>query len=386
MILPPATLGLLGGGQLGRFFVVAAHELGYRVIVLDPDPDSPAGRIADEHLAAVYDDPAALGYLAESCAAVTTEFENVPAKVLHFLAMSGRVRPGAEAVAICQNRSVEKEFLKRNGFPHAPYADIRNEEDAQKADAGLFPGILKVACFGYDGKGQARVKNREEARAAFRQFSFEPCVLEKMLPLDHEVSVVLARDETGEVKCFPAVENHHLHGVLDISSVPPARACLSESAENMAAEIARKIDYVGVMAVEYFVVRGQLYVNEMAPRPHNSGHYTLDACVTDQFEQQVRVLCGLPLGDTRLHSAATMVNLLGDLWYLDAPSHARVPEWQKLLAVPNLKLHLYGKRHAKPGRKMGHFTVVGEDAGDVQKSALAGRRAIGIQGPVKEMT
>lgn len=382
MILPPATLGLLGGGQLGRFFVKAAHELGYRVIVLDPDPLSPAGRSADEHLATAYDDPAALGYLADSCAAVTTEFENVPAKSLHYLALSVLVRPGPEAVAICQNRSAEKAFLKRNSFPHAPYADICNEEDAQKAAATLFPGILKVARFGYDGKGQARVKNGAEAQAAFRAFGFEPCVLEKMLSLDHEISVVLARDEAGAVKCFPAAENRHLHGVLDISSVPSAQTGLIESAEKMAAEIARHMNYVGVMAVEYFVVRGQLSVNEMAPRPHNSGHYTLDACVTDQFEQQVRVLCGLPLGDTRFHSAATMVNLLGDLWYLDDPNQSREPDWQKLLAVPNLKLHLYGKRHAKPGRKMGHFTVVGVDAGEVQKSALAGRRAIGIQDPV----
>jgi 5-(carboxyamino)imidazole ribonucleotide synthase len=385
MILPPATLGLLGGGQLGRFFVMAAHELGYRVVVLDPDPDSPAGRIADQHLAAAYDDPVALDCLAQSCAAVTTEFENVPAKALHYLAMSVRVRPGAEVVAICQNRGAEKEFLKRHGFPHVPYADIRNEDDARHADTELFPAILKVARFGYDGKGQARVQNSEEALAAFRRFSLEPCVLEKMLPLDHEVSVVLARNEAGEVRCFPAVENHHLHGVLDISSVPLAPACRIGKAEKMAADIARQMDYVGVLAVEYFVVREQLYVNEMAPRPHNSGHYTLDACITDQFEQQVRVLCRLPLGDTRPHSAATMVNLLGDLWYLDAPSHAREPDWQKLLAMPNLKLHLYGKRHAKPGRKMGHFTVVGADAGDVKKSALAGRRAIGIQGPVGGM-
>jgi 5-(carboxyamino)imidazole ribonucleotide synthase len=385
MILPPATLGLLGGGQLGRFFVMAAHELGYRVVVLDPDPDSPAGRIADLHLSKAYDDPAALGQLARSCAAVTTEFENVPAETLHYLAMSVRVRPGAAAVATCQNRSAEKEFLKRNGFPHAPYTDIRNEEDAQNADVNLFPGILKVARFGYDGKGQVRVANGEEARVAFRQFSFEPCVLEKLLPLDHEVSVVLARDELGEVKCFPAVENHHLHGILDISSVPPAQSCPADAAGKIAAEIAHKIDYVGILAVEFFVVRGQLYVNEMAPRPHNSGHYTLDACVTDQFEQQVRVLCGLPLGDTRLHSAATMINLLGDLWYLDAPGHACEPDWRKLLAVPNLKLHLYGKRHAKPGRKMGHFTVVGDDACDVKKSALAGRHAIGSQGPAWQL-
>lgn len=378
MILPPATLGLLGGGQLGRFFVMAAHELGYRVMVLDPDPDSPAGRIADEHLAAAYDDSAALDHFAESCVAVTTEFENVPADTLAYLARSLHVRPGADAVAICQNRSAEKEFLKRHGFSHAPYADICSEDDVLKADASLFPGILKVARFGYDGKGQARVWNEEEALAAFRRFGFEPCVLEKMLALDQEISVVLARDEAGEVKCFPTVENRHRHGVLDISSVPPACDCLTDHAEVVAAKIACEMGYVGVMAIEYFVVQGQLFVNEMAPRPHNSGHYTLDACVTDQFEQQVRVLCGLPLGDTRRHSAAVMVNLLGDLWYPQADHPASEPDWQKLLVVPNLKLHLYGKRHAKPGRMMGHFTVIGEDTQKTIGAANVARTAIGI--------
>ena len=385
MILPPATLGLLGGGQLGRFFVMAAHELGYRVVVLDPDHDSPAGRIADEHLVAGYADPVALGYMIQSCVAVTTEFENVPANTLHYLAMFVRVRPGAEAVAICQNRSTEKGFLKRHGLPHAPYADIRNEEDAKKADAGLFPGILKVARFGYDGKGQVGVKNRAEVLAAFRQLRFEPCVLEKLLPLDHEVSVVLARDDTGRVKCFPAAENKHRHGILDASSVPPSRACLTGNLANMAEDIARNLDYVGVLAVEFFVVRNQIYVNEMAPRPHNSGHYTLDACVTSQFEQQVRALCGLPLGDARLHSAAAMVNLLGDLWYPKGFDHVREPDWQELLAMPNLKLHLYGKRHVEPGRKMGHFTVLADDPTETVRMAMVARAAIGIKDPLLEL-
>ena len=378
MILPPATLGLLGGGQLGRFFVMAAHELGYRVVVLDPDSDSPAGRIADEHLVAGYADSAALSRLSKSCIAVTTEFENVPATTLHYLAMSVRVRPGAEAVAICQNRSAEKGFLKRHGFPHAPYADIHSEDDVKNSSDDLFPGILKVARFGYDGKGQARVKDKAEALAAFRQFSYEPCVLEQMLPLDYEVSVVLARDEAGQVKCFPVVENTHRHGILDVSSVPPSRACLTRNVENIAADIARNMDYVGVLAVEFFVVRNHIYVNEMAPRPHNSGHYTLDACVTNQFEQQVRTLCGLPLGDARLHSAAAMINLLGDLWYPKGSDDIREPDWQKLLAMPNLKLHLYGKRHAKPGRKMGHFTVLGQDAASTVEMSMAARAAIGI--------
>jgi len=380
VILPPATLGMLGGGQLGRFFVMAAHELGYRVIVLDPDANSPAGRIADRHLQAAYEDQDALNVFAGSCAAVTTEFENVPAESLAYLAKFVPVRPGAEAVAICQNRMAEKGFLKRSGIPHAPYADVRSEDDLAAADAALFPGILKVARFGYDGKGQARVANGAEAIAAFRHFKAEPCVLEAMLPLDYEVSVVLARAASGEVNYFPVAENLHTRGILDVSIVPARTGtCMSGDAQEIATRVAQQMDYVGTLGVEFFVSCGQLYVNEMAPRPHNSGHYTLDACVSNQFEQQVRALCDLPLGESRGHSAAAMVNLLGDLWYLDDPHHAREPDWSKLHAVPNLKLHLYGKHHARPGRKMGHFTVIGSDAAQVQEAALAARTAIGIR-------
>jgi 5-(carboxyamino)imidazole ribonucleotide synthase len=379
MILPPATLGMLGGGQLGRFFVIAAHELGYRVVVLDPDPQSPAGRIADRHLVADYDDADALNQMAESCAAVTTEFENVPSASLAYLSKFLPVRPGADAVAISQNRSAEKGFLKQHGFPHAPYADVCSEADIAEANAGLFPGILKVARFGYDGKGQARVASREEALLAFRQLKNEPCVLEQMLPLDYEVSVVLSRDEAGRVKCFPTAENSHRHGILDVSIVPArTTGCMAGDAQELAEGIAQQMGYVGTLAVEFFVVRGQLLVNEVAPRPHNSGHYSIDACITNQFEQQVRALTGLPLGEARAHSAAVMVNLLGDLWYLQDPHHSHEPDWVKLLAIPNLKLHLYGKHHARPGRKMGHFTVIGSDAQKVQESALAARRLMGI--------
>jgi 5-(carboxyamino)imidazole ribonucleotide synthase len=384
MILPPATLGMLGGGQLGRFFVIAAHELGYRVVVLDPDPQSPAGRIAERHLVAAFDDPDALDTLAGSCAAVTTEFENVPAGSLAYLSKFLPGRPNAEAVAISQNRSAEKGFLKRHGFPHAPYADIRREEDIAGANAGLFPGILKVARFGYDGKGQIRVAGRDEALLAFRQLKNEPCVLEQRLALDYEVSVVLARDAEGRVKCFPVAENSHRHGILDITIVPARTggslaAQLPNAAQEIAEGIAQEMGYVGTLAVEFFVVRGQLVVNEMAPRPHNSGHYSIDACVTNQFEQQVRALTGLPLGEARAHLAAVMVNLLGDLWFQRDPHLSHEPDWAQLLAVPDLKLHLYGKHHARPGRKMGHFTVVGSDARQVQESALAARRLIGIK-------
>jgi len=383
VILPPATLGMLGGGQLGRFFVLAAHEMGYRVVVLDPDPYSPAGKAADVHLVAAYDDPAALEQLAGQCAAVTTEFENVPADTLAFLSKYVTVRPDAEAVRTCQNRSEEKAFLKRHGFPHAPHADIRSEDDLRSAHADLFPGVLKVARFGYDGKGQARVNSRAEAVAAWNGFRNEPCVLERQLQLDCEVSVVLARDEAGQVKCFPTAENSHRKGILDVSIVPARTSgCLAaqlpNEAEEIAAGIAQQMDYIGTLAVEFFVVHGRLYVNEMAPRPHNSGHHSLDACITNQFEQQLRALCGLPLGEARAHSAAVMVNLLGDIWYLDDPHHAKEPDWARLFAIPNLKLHLYGKHHPRPGRKMGHFTVIGNDPEEVRKSALAARRAMGI--------
>ncbi|TXH06469.1 MAG: 5-(carboxyamino)imidazole ribonucleotide synthase [Rhodocyclaceae bacterium] len=378
MILPPATLGMLGGGQLGRFFVTAAHEMGYQVWVLDPDRNSPAGQIADRHFCVAYDDYAALDEFANGCAAITTEFENVPADTLDYLAKFVPVRPSAAAVAVCQNRIAEKSFLRDNGFPHGPFVAVNSENDLKSAPASLFPAILKVARFGYDGKGQATVNNVEEALLAFGHFKGEHCVLEQRLALDYEVSVVLARDENGRVACFPTGENQHTRGILDVSIVPArTTGCVRSDAEDVAARIAEKLGYIGTMAVEFFVSRGQLIVNEMAPRPHNSGHATIDACVTNQFEQQVRALCCLPLGEARAHSASVMVNLLGDLWY-DGETY-REPDWAKLYAIPNLKLHLYGKHHARPGRKMGHFTVIGDNAEAVQKTALAARAAIGIK-------
>jgi 5-(carboxyamino)imidazole ribonucleotide synthase len=379
VILPPATLGVLGGGQLGRFFVMAAHEMGYRVMVLDPDPHSPAGLIADEHLIAGYHDPAAVIRMEKECAAVTTEFENVPADTMAHLAKALPVRPSSAAVAICQNRLVEKNFLRKHKLPHAPYAEIFTAADITAAPDLLFPGILKVARFGYDGKGQVRVSNREEAMAAFHKMNNEPCVLEQMLSLDYEVSVVLARDVEGRVKCFPVAENSHRHGILDVSIVPARMGpCSGGDAQELAETVAREMDYVGVLAVEFFVSRGRIYINEMAPRPHNSGHYTIDACAVSQYEQQVRALCGLPLGDGKMHSNAVMVNLLGDLWFAGNMHEAHEPEWQKLFAVPSLRLHLYGKREPRPGRKMGHFTVIGSDPEQVQKIAADARAAIGI--------
>ena len=358
-ILPGATLGILGGGQLGRMFTLAARTMGYKVMVLDPDAASPAGQMADVHVRADYTDHAALKKLGETCAAVTTEFENVPAASLIELANHCRVSPGADAVAIAQDRSHEKSWLRDQGFATAPFALVNAESDLEAALAATgAPALLKVSRFGYDGKGQARVATLDDARAAFREFGGQPCVLEGFVKLEREVSVVLARSDGGECALFPVAENRHENGILDVSIVP-ARVpdALAQEARDTARAVADKLGYVGVMAVEFFVAGGQLLINEIAPRPHNSGHYTLDACVTDQFEQQVRVLCGLPLGDTRLLSPVTMVNILGDRW------HDGGPQWDALLAHPNIKLHLYGKEAARPGRKMGHFNVLDADLG-----------------------
>ena len=371
-ILPGATLGILGGGQLGRMFTIAARTMGYRVMVLDPDAASPAGQMADVHLQADYADHEALKRLGEACAAVTTEFENVPAASLIELANHCRVSPGADAVAIVQDRSHEKSWLAQNGFATTPFALVYSEGDldAGMADVGA-PALLKVARFGYDGKGQARVNTREEARAAFREFDGQPCVLEGFVKLEREVSVVLTRSDAGECALFPVAENRHENGILDVSIVP-ARVpeSLAHQACEMARDVADKLGYVGVMAVEFFVADGRLMVNEIAPRPHNSGHYTLDACVTDQFEQQVRALCGLPLGDTRLLSPVAMVNILGDRW------HDGGPHWNTLLSHPNIKLHLYGKQTARPGRKMGHFNVLDADPDAALRLAEQMRHAL----------
>ena len=379
---PPAMLGMLGGGQLGRFFVIAAHELGYQVTVLDPDKNSPAGKIADVHICANFDDAAALKQMAETCAAITTEFENVPAKSLEMLALTTTVRPSADCVSIAQHRVLEKNFIKDAGLPVAPFAVINSASELPDDASELYPAILKVARFGYDGKGQARVKNQAEATKAFAEFNNETCVLEQMLALDLEVSVVLARDAQGNIAAFPTAENSHLNGILDISIVPArCSEVIKANAQELAKKLAEKLDYVGVLGVEFFVVGKQLLVNEIAPRPHNSGHYTIDACVTNQFEQQVRVMTGLPLGDASMHSDAVMVNILGDSWFAnnhDAKSPALEPAWNKALSHANLKLHLYGKHEPRKARKMGHYTVIGKDLDAALNVALIARSELNI--------
>jgi len=374
VILPGATLGLLGGGQLGRMFTVAARTLGYRVTVLDPDPLSPAAEFATGHLNTAYTHPVSLSELAQTCAAVTTEFENAPAEALLALAERTVVRPSGNAVAVAQDRSREKGFIAAHDLPVGPYADVRGEADFDTALARVrLPAILKTARFGYDGKGQATIASREDLAQAHAQWKRVPCVLEERLALEREISVILARAADGQVEVFPVAENRHARGILDVT-IAPARItdALAAEAKALATRLAQALDYVGVLPVEMFVVGGKLLVNEIAPRPHNSGHYTIDACRTSQFEQQVRVLCGLPLGDPSLHTPAVMVNLLGDIW------GAGEPRWDAVLRHAGAHLHLYGKREARPGRKMGHVTVCEPELARALEVALAIRKDLGI--------
>ena len=361
MIAPGEWLGLLGGGQLGRMFSHAAQALGYRVVVLDPAPDGPAASVADAHIQADYDDLTGLNKLAQRCRAVTTEFENVPAHSLHALSAHCRVTPGASGVEIVQDRIAEKAFISSQGVPVAPHAAVHSPADLMTVGAHLFPGILKVARLGYDGKGQARVKSIDEALDAFKEFGGVPCVLEAMLDLKQELSVVLARGLDGECAVFPIASNVHHEGILAVTTVDGQTTPLSARATDATLAIARGLNNHGVMCVEFFVLKdGQLLVNEIAPRPHNSGHYTMNACVTSQFEQQVRVMAGLPLGSTRLLTPVVMLNILGDVWYPTADDLQVEPDWSAVLAVPGTSLHLYGKREARRARKMGHVNVIGQ--------------------------
>jgi 5-(carboxyamino)imidazole ribonucleotide synthase len=354
-ILPGSTLGILGGGQLGRMFCIAARNMGYQLHVLDPDPDSPAGRIADDHIEATYIDELALDYLARTCDVITTEFENIPAESMRLLASSRPVFPTASIVEIAQNRNKEKAFAERAGLTPAPNYPVFDEADLGPAiKATGLPAILKTATLGYDGKGQYVIESLEQAQEALRANSGVECVLESKIELKKEISVIVARNQRGETAVYPVAENEHRNGILHISIVP-ARVddAIRDKARLQALRLVDALDYVGVLAVEFFLDSGdELLFNEIAPRPHNSGHYTKDGCVTSQFEQQVRVICGLPPGDVRLISPVVMVNLLGDLWY---------PDWRVLLNEPNVKLQLYGKKEARPGRKMGHFNVLDSD-------------------------
>ena len=359
MILPGATLGVLGGGQLGRMFTAEAQRMGYRVAVLDPDPDAPAAQFADIHIQRPWTDVEALTEMAERCAAVTIEFENVPADVMRALAAHVVVRPRADAVAATQDRLDEKGFLNAIGIATAEWAPVRSSDhlrDAWLAIGGV-AGVLKTARMGYDGKGQAMVTSADRLATAYDRLGNVSCVLERRVALEREVSVMVARAPDGTTATWPLAENVHRDGILHTSVVPAmVPDGIATEARQMAARIVTALDYVGVMGVECFVADGgRLLVNELAPRPHNSGHWTLDACATSQFEQQVRILAELPLGSTRALSPIAMVNLLGDLWRLGEP------HWERALAIPGVRLHLYGKREARPGRKMGHLTAVADE-------------------------
>jgi 5-(carboxyamino)imidazole ribonucleotide synthase len=377
-ISPPATLGMLGGGQLGRYALAAARLAGYGTAVLDPDPAAPAGAIADLHLVAAYDDGAALDEMASRCAVVTTEFENPPAAALQRLAGATLVAPPPAAVAIAQDRSAEKAFLERIGIPSAPSVAVFDDADIGAAAALGGPLLVKTARLGYDGKGQRAVEVAADVAMAWAELGQVPCVVEQRLDLDAEVSVVLARRHDGETVSFPIAENVHRDGILDLTVVP-ARIDpgLAAEAERMAAAIAESLDYVGVLAVELFVSGGRVLVNELAPRPHNSGHWTLDAAVTSQFAQQVRAVTGAALGSTAMTvPAVAMVNLLGDLWFAGEGEPEKEPSWPVALGDPAARLHLYGKAVPRPGRKMGHLTVLGADADQVAERALALRRGL----------
>lgn len=383
-IAPGGWLGLLGGGQLGRMFCMAAQSLGYKVVVLDPAEAGPAASVADRHIVADYLDARGLEELAGVALATTTEFENVPAAALDFLAARARVAPAAPSVAIAQDRISEKTFLHGHGIAVAPFAVVREAADLDALPPGLFPGILKSARFGYDGKGQSSVAHVDEARAAWHDMRRQPCVLEHRVALASEISVIVARNDGGDIATWPAAENRHRDGILDVSIVPArVDAALVAAAHDTATRIAAALAYRGVLCVELFVTRaGALLVNEIAPRPHNSGHYTIDACVTSQFEQQARVLAGLPFGDTRQHTPAVMVNLLGDIWFDDDSDVPREPDWDAVLAHPCAKLHLYGKAQPRRARKMGHVTCLGTTLDEALATARAVKAALDIPGEV----
>ena len=375
-IAPGATLGVMGGGQLARMFVHAAQQMGYATAVLDADAASPAGLVAHHHVRADYLDPQGLARLAELSDAVTTEFENVPAESLSLLAEQRPVAPGAAAVAVCQDRAAEKAHFVRCGVPCAPHAVIDSADRLAAVDADLLPGILKTARLGYDGKGQLRVADLAELQRAWVELGGVACVLEKRLPLAHEISVIVARGSDGQIVHLPVQRNLHRAGILAVTQVPATHVsdAVQHSAIDSARKIAAELAYTGVLCVEFFVLQdGSLVANEMAPRPHNSGHHSIDSCDLSQFELQVRALTGAPLRTPRLHSPCVMLNLLGELW------SAGPPDWAGVLALPGAQLHLYGKAQARPGRKMGHLTVTAANADEADRVARVAAALLRIE-------
>ena len=357
-ILPGATIGVLGSGQLGRMFAIAARRLGYRVRTYSPDRDSPTGQIADVEIDAPYEDLDRVREFASAVDVVTFEFENVPAPTAEAAAACTLVRPAGEVLHTTQHRLREKTFLSRHGFPVTRFEAIREDGDLCRVMPEFGPAILKTAGFGYDGKGQYRVATLAEAQAAWEAMGRQEAVLEAVVDFEAELSVVGVRGDDGECLFFAPSSNHHVAGILDVSFAPiPFGPKVAEEAIGITRGILEQLNVTGVLCVEFFMTReGRLLVNELAPRPHNSGHLTIDACVTSQFEQQLRSVCGLPLGSTEMLRPAAMANLLGDLW------GGGEPRWEAALAMPEVKLHLYGKSEARAGRKMGHLTATAESA------------------------
>ena len=380
MALPGSWLAVLGGGQLGRMFAHAAQAMGYRVAVLDPDKSSPAGAVADLHIAAGYEDPAALDRIAATCAGATTEFENVPAAALDRLAASMPTRPSASAVRVAQDRSLEKDFFARAGLDVAPYRLLRSTDDCAALPATMLPGIVKTARMGYDGKGQVSVSTESEVARAFASLGSVLCVLERRIDLALEISALVGRSASGDMRVWSLAENRHRNGILDVSIVPArVDGDLARRARDAAVRVAESLDYVGVLCVEMFITRdGQLLINEMAPRPHNSGHWSIDGSHCSQFEQQARIVAGLPLGDVSQHTCAVMVNVLGDAWFDAASGAMREPDWGAVLALPRVKLHLYGKTEPRRARKMGHVTCLGDGIDDAWASAISVKQILGI--------
>jgi 5-(carboxyamino)imidazole ribonucleotide synthase len=382
VILPGATLGVLGGGQLGRMFVHAAQAMGYFTAVLDKDATSPAGLVSHHHIRTGYEDPQGLAELAKLCDAVTTEFENVPAGALNQLAETLPVSPAGSAVAIAQDRAAEKAHFMKCGVPCAPYAVIETPAQLAAVNDALLPGILKTARMGYDGKGQIRVKTREELVAGWNELDNVACVLEKMLPLAHECSVIVARGRDGSIVNLPVQRNLHRDGILAVTEVYAGNlpAAQVEQAIAAAKSVAEGLNYVGVLCIEFFVLAdGMLVVNEIAPRPHNSGHYSQNAMDVSQFELQVRAMTNLPLVQPRQHSATVMLNLLGDLWFKDGSDAATAPAWDQILALPGAHLHLYGKVDAKRARKMGHLNITAATPEKARETALKAAEILGIE-------
>lgn len=370
---PGATIGVLGSGQLGRMFALAARRMGYRVHTLSPDYDSPTGQISDLEVTAPYDDLDAIAEFARRVDVVTFEFENVPVPAAETAARFAPVRPAGSVLHTTQQRIREKSFLRNAGLPTTPYREVHSPEELSRAvnEIGC-PAVLKTAAFGYDGKGQFRIASLSDVAQAWDAIGQQEAVLEAFIDFEREISVVAARGADGQFVHYGAIENQHSRHILDVSVAP---AGVTSAVANEAIEMTRcvleKLGVVGVLCVEFFVTRGhELLINELAPRPHNSGHLTVDACITSQFEQQLRAVCGLPLGSTAMHRPAAMANLLGDLW------SSREPDWRAACAFPEIKLHLYGKSEPRPGRKMGHLTALNSDPEEAYRTVLKARQSL----------